>query len=583
MHINNTSISLLFTVLSTCCFAMTSMGQSHTPFTGNESLSYDQAIDAYTKLANSDDRATLVEMGSTDVGEPLHLFIIDSDGVSKPDEISEEKAVFLINNGIHPGEPCGVDASVMLAREFLSGEKYYNEILEEITICIVPMYNVGGALNRGCCSRANQNGPRAYGFRGNAKNLDLNRDFIKADSKNAKSFHLIFHAADPEVLVDTHTSNGADYQYTMTLITTQPDKASPMVRDYIRGGMNDWLYAAMEKRGFPMTPYVSTMERTPESGIVDFNETPRYSTGYAALFNTIGFVSETHMLKPFEDRVESTYHFLMSLAEYTSQNAQELIEMRKSANEQEKSKETFALDWELDTTRYEMFSFMGYEHEMIESDVTGKKRLFYNQDKPFEKEIRYYNRYVTTDSVLAPDYYIIPQAWTEVIERLKWNNVKMHQLESDRTLDVELYYIKDFNTVKNVYEGHYLHSNVVVEKVDASVDYREGDYIVPVNQETNRFIVETLEPKGVDSFFAWNFFDSVLQQKEWFSDYVFEDTAEEMLEKNPELKEEFEEKRASDEEFAQKHWGQLYWIYQRSDNYENTVNRYPVARFFGEL
>ena len=289
------------------------------------------------------------------------------------------------------------------------------------------------------------------------------------------------------------------------------------------------------------------------------------------------------MLKPFEDRVESTYHFLMALAEYTSQNAEEIIEMRAAANESEKTKETFALDWKLDTTRYDMFNFLGYEHEMIESDVTGKKRLFYNQEKPFEKEIRYYNRYLTTDSVMAPDYYIIPQAWTEVIERLEWNNVEMQQLESDQTLDIELYYIKDFNTVKNVYEGHYLHSNVEVEKVDASVDYREGDYIVPVNQETNRFIVETLEPKGVDSFIAWNFFDSVLQQKEWFSDYVFEDTAEEMLEKNPELRDEFEEKRASDEEFAQNHWGQLYWIYQRSDNYENTVNRYPVARFFGEL
>jgi hypothetical protein len=583
MHNHTRFFALFFTVITSCCFATLSQGQDHNRFTGNESLTYEQAIDAYSQLANSDSRARLIEVGSTDVGEPLHVFMIDENGAASPEEVEEGKAVLLINNGIHPGEPCGVDASVMLAKEFLSGGKYYNDILENVTICIIPMYNVGGSLNRGCCSRANQNGPKAYGFRGNAKNLDLNRDFIKADSKNARAFYEIFHSVDPEVLVDTHTSNGADYQYTMTLITTQPDKASPLVRDYIRGGMNDWLFDEMEKRDYPMTPYVSTMGRTPESGIKDYLEGPRYSTGYAALFNTIGFVTETHMLKPFEDRVESTYQFLMALSEYMSENATELVEMRAAANEKESSRDMFSLNWKLDTNRFEMFDFMGYEYEMIESEVTGKKRLSYNQEKPFEKEVRYYNRYLTTDSVVAPDYYIIPQAWTEVIERLKWNNVEMRQLENDQTLDVELYYIKDFNTVKNVYEGHYLHSKVELEKVDATVDYREGDFVVPVNQETNRFIVETLEPKGLDSFFAWNFFDSMLQQKEWFSDYVFEDTAEEMLEKNPELREEFEEKRAADKEFEENHWGQLYWIYQRSDNYENTVNRYPVARFFGEL
>lgn len=577
----NHTFTLIVAALVLNCTAVVSLGQSHTPFSGNASLTYEEAIKTYEQLAADSDYASMLRYGQTDIGEPLHLFVIDSDGNSDPRRFDEDKSVLLINNGIHPGEPCGIDASVVLAREFLSGEEYYEELLEDVIICIVPVYNIGGSLNRGCCSRANQNGPREYGFRGNAKNLDLNRDFIKADSDNAKAFYELFHDTDPEVLVDTHTSNGADYQYTMTLITTQPDKAAPELRWYLRNGMNDSLYSAMERRNFPMTPYVHTIGKTPDSGIKDYLEIPRFSTGYAALFNTLGFVTETHMLKPFEDRVESTYQFLMTMIEYMAENSEQMIALREKANEDARFREVFPLQWKLDTTKYEMFDFKGYEAEWEVSEVTGKEGLTYNQSKPFEKAVRYYNRYKSVEEVRAPDFYIIPQAWDAVIDRLMMNGVDMRPLDKDTVLTVEVYYIRDFKTADNVYEGHYLHRKVEVEPVVTELQYRKGDFVIPVEQTCNRYIVETLEPQGVDSFFAWNFFDSILQQKEWFSDYVFEDTAEEMLEKSPELKEEFEAKKDEDAEFSKNHWGQLYWIYQHSDNYENTVNRYPVARHFG--
>ena len=557
------------------------LSQTLTPFTGNESISYPELIAAYTALSDEYPHAQLLEIGQTDIGEPLHLFVINSDQSFELDHLADAKVVLFINNGIHPGEPCGVDASLKLARNLLTDSELFRPLLDKVTVCIVPMYNVGGALNRGCCSRANQNGPDAYGFRGNARNLDLNRDFIKCDSRNAEAFSRAFSLIGPHIMVDTHTSNGADYQYTMTMITSQCDKATRVLGNYMKDEMNPAVYEMMKQSGWEMTPYVHTMGRTPETGILDFLETPRYSTGYAALHNCMGFTSETHMFKPFADRVESTYQFELALMHFAHDHADEIILLKRKADKETAHQKEFALQWELDTTQFEELMFKGFEHQFRESEVTGKQRLAYLREKPSTFPVKYYNRYKASVHVEAPEFYIVPQAWREVIERLQWNGVEMFRLEEDMELQVEAYHIAHYESQDKPYEGHYLHHNVQVETSREPVVFHRGDYVIPTNQAANRLIVETLEPQGVDSYFAWNFFDSMLQQKEWFSDYVFEDKAEQMLLDNPDLREEFEEKRASDSDFASNHWWQLYWLYQHSDNYEHTFNRYPVFRFHG--
>lgn len=552
-------------------------------FQGNESIAYEEAIARYQYFANRYEEAHFLEVGMTDVGEPLHCFFLtksllplDADGRF---DLPEDKPVLFINNGIHPGEPCGIDASLQFVERILESQDADRQaILDQLVIAIVPVYNVGGALNRGCCSRANQNGPEAYGFRGNAKNLDLNRDFIKMDSENARSLVLLLRSLNPHVFIDTHTSNGADYQYVMTMIATQPDKASAEIGEYIREKMSPSLYADMEKRGFGMTPYVYGMGRTPDEGIKDFLETPRYSTGYNALFNTIGYTSETHMLKPFAQRVESTYQFLMSTAKYMSQNASELIALKDRADEAVQMQKVFPLKWELDTLHYRMLPFKGFEAKYPKSDVSGDARLSYDRNEPFTKEIKYYDQYMVTDSVMAPKFYVIPWAWKSVWQAMQLNGVEMHFLQSDSTMTVEAYFIDDFSSTSRVYEGHHLNTVQSMRKERIEMRFRAGDVMIPVNQTSNRYIVETLEPKGVDAFFVWNFFDSAFQQKEWYSDYVFEDTAAEMLKTNPELKKAFEEKKQSDPEFKSNARAQLYWLYQQSVHFEPSLNRYPVYR-----
>ena len=544
----------------------------------NQTFTYDEVIESYTALDKKYEQAKFLSYGNTDIGQPLHLFVISKEKDFDPASLkNKNKRIILINNAIHPGEPCGVDASLKLSEDLLDNDKLASH-LENLIICIIPVYNVDGVLNRGCCSRANQNGPEEYGFRGNARNLDLNRDFIKCDSENAKTFTKIFLEWDPDVFVDTHTSNGADYQYVMTLIATQHNKLQPSLGNYMQQVMVPELYRNMKDKKYEMSPYVNTFKEIPDDGIVGFMETPRYSTGYTALFNTIGFVTEAHMFKSYKERVQSTYEFLASLTAFVNREHKKIGEIRLQAKQAVISQNSFPVAWMLDTTKIENFIFKGYEAKYKTSNISGMQRLYYDREAPYEKQVPFYNEYKAEITVQKPEMYIIPQAWKEVIERLKWNKVKLKRLSKDTLLNAEVYYITDYKTAERPYEGHYLHSKVQVRTETQKINYYKGDYVVEVNQESNRYIIETLEPQATDSYFAWNFFDEILQQKEWFSDYIFEEKAEEILIQNPSLKKELDEKKMKELTFANNHWAQLFFIYQNSVYYEKTYLRYPVTR-----
>lgn len=564
-----------FITLTCFVFFISGLFGQQEPYLSNQTYTYDGAIQQYKLLASTYPQwCAYQEFGMSDYGLPVSLFLMSKGGKFYPREYAV-KPVFLINNAIHPGEPEGVDASVKLAKDMLTDTSL---LPENIIIAIIPIYNIGGAMNRNCCSRANQNGPAEYGFRGNAKNLDLNRDFVKTDSKNTYAFYSIFHALKPAVFIDTHTSNGADYQYTMTLITSQLNKMNPVLAEFVKNEMNPVLYDSMSAKGFPMVPYVTTFGDTPDEGIIDFLETPRYSTGYTNLFNCISYVAETHMLKPFDQRVIATYDLLLTISEFMDAHAKELMELKTKANDELARTETFALDWELDTTVFDMIDFMGYTADYKKSEVTGTNRLYYDHERPYTKKIKYFNSYRPVKIVQRPEYYIIPQQWDVVIEKMKKSNVKIYRLNRDINLQAEYYDIIHYETVNGPYEGHYLHHAVEVLKDTTTAGFRKGDYVIPTRNEMVRFIVETLEPHAVDSYLAWNYFDAILQQKEWFSAYVFEDEAPQVLAENPELKKAFEEKKKNDPSFAASSFAQLYFIYKGSSHYEPSHNQYPVVR-----
>ncbi len=546
-----------------------------TPYERNpaQTTTYEEMMDFYIQLSKRyPEHCWLESYGKTDCGKELVALIM-----AKPGTQPGTQPVLLINNGIHPGEPEGIDASMMLARDILMDETK-RAVLNKFTIVLVPTYNIDGMLNRGSYSRANQNGPEAYGFRANAKNLDLNRDFTKNDSENAKAFTKMFHYWKPLLMVDNHTSNGADYSYTMTLIATQQDKLQPSLGQYLADKLLPDLYKGMEAANWPMIPYVYTAGATPESGIYAFMDSPRFSTGYVSLFNTIGFMPETHMLKAFPDRLQSNYVFMEKVIEHLSVNLADLVQAKATADKAVAQQKTFTLQWAVDDDKVEQLEFKGFEHGYKPSEVSGLPRLYYDRTKPFTKMVNYYKHYKPVLQVEAPSAYIIPQAWPAVIERLAANGVKMERLSRDTTLELEYYYIKSYESGKTPYEGHYLHSKVQLETVKRKQLCRKGDWLVKLNQSANRYIVEMLEPQGPDSFFAWNFFDAILQQKEHFSDYVFEDLAASYLAENPALRAELDAAVAKDEQLAKDGRAQLEFVYKRSPWYEYTHNLYPVGR-----
>ena len=540
-------------------------------------------------LAKKYKELKLIEFSYTDANEPLHLVQI------KKRTKSNVKVNILINNGIHPGEPEGIDASLILCQNILeilhkekpSKVKYFKNdyeltelvtLLDHANIYIIPIYNVDGAKNRNSHSRANQNGPEAYGFRANNKNLDLNRDFIKLDSKNAKAFTEIFHYVKPHLFIDTHTSNGADYQHVVTYIATQRDKLHSTIANYHYDTFMPELDKQLKSKSFDAVPYVNNWTDKPEAGWPAFYESPRYATGYSTLFNAIGFTLETHMLKKYSERVEGSYAFLLSCLKIANKDYETIAVNKINADADIALEDEFNINWKLDTSTYQLIKFKGYESSYKKSEVGNHDRLFYDRNKPFEKDIKFYNKYVSTKSVIKPKAYIIPFAWDQAIDRLIINKVKFERVKKDTLMDLAVYYIEDYKTVTKPYEGHYLHSQVKLNKKDTKILVRKGDFIVYTNQFQNRYIVETLEPEAVDSYFNWNFFDAILGQKEHFSDYVFEDTAAELLKNNIELRTAFEKQKADDVEFAKNKYAQLEYIYKSSEYFEKTFMRYPIYR-----
>jgi hypothetical protein len=375
---------------------------------------------------------------------PLHLILVSSDGKFDPALWHKQnKVVILINNGIHAGEPDGIDASMMLVRDIANNKI---KLPYNVTLGIIPVYNIGGCLNRSSFSRVNQNGPLEYGFRGNSQNLDLNRDFTKSDTKEAKSFARVFHFLNPDLLVDNHVSDGADYQHTMTLLTTQYDKLGKDLGRWLKETFEPELYKGMSKKGWDMTPYVDFVTAVPDSGMLQFYDPPRYSSGYAALFHTIAFVPETHMLKPFADRVRATYTLLITMIEQAGTAANELIAVRKKAIAEVIKEEKFTLAWLPDSSKFSMITFKGYQQAFKLSEATGLQRMYYDRNKPYTKQLKFFNVYKPVNSVLKPMKYLVPQGRAAVLELLKLNNVTMYRLPTDTIVEAEAYRIDEYKS-----------------------------------------------------------------------------------------------------------------------------------------
>ncbi|MFT4202861.1 MAG: hypothetical protein QM610_03010 [Chitinophagaceae bacterium] len=570
------NVLLLSVFISSITLGQPSFKTPYEKGNGNQSATYGEVNTFYEALARHFPSIQYLQKGTDDDGMPIYVVVFNPFKEKNLETLRKTKAVLLVNNGIHPGEPDGIDATMMFMRD-LATKKIRTP--GNVLVAAIAAYNVSGMLNRGSYSRADQNGPEQYGFRGNVRNYDLNRDFIKNDTRNARSFQEIYHWLEPDVFIDNHVSNGADYQYVFTYISSFKERVGKLLGDYFYNDYQAKNLADMKSVGYESTPYVNIHGDVPDIGFAAFEDAPRYSTGYTTLFNTLSTMPETHMLKPYDRRVDATYQYMLASIHNLDKEYQTIKKLRRDNLRQYTVGQPYGIRWKIDSTKFTTMDFKGYEAAYKPSLISGQKRLYYDRNKPFTKKIKLFNTAVPVSLVTIPSYYVIPQSEYRVIEAFQRNHIQMRPLQHDSTIRVEAYKIKDFKTANNAYEGHYPHSETAVEKSNKSVAFLRGDYIVPTQQDGVKFIIETLEPEAIDSYFNWNYFDAILGQKEYFSAYIFEDTGAKLLESDTALKAAFDAEKAGNPAFARDGRAQLDWVYRYSPYFEGkTLRQYPIYR-----
>lgn len=576
----------LFLITLIFCFSIALSAQKPAllklKYVQNYTVTYNEAIDMFKLLDEHYENAVLLEKGLTDCGKPLHLFVMNNEPEFNPEKIRQQgKTILLINNGIHAGEPEGIDASLEFADDMLRNKDGMAKLLEKTVIVIIPVYNIGGVLNRSAYNRSGQTTPYETGFRGNYANLDLNRDFTKCDSENARSFSRIFAEWNPEVFLDTHTTNGSDHQYSITYIQPSPALYPAGMEKYIRNELVPSLYSGMKKGKYELIPYVDYFYDDPKNGIASSITGARFSSGFAGLFHSYGMMTENQIYRNFPDRVKSCYQFIQVLAEFTAENGAAIRKTRQEGIRESMAMTKYPVAYEIDTTQFRMIEFKGYEvaKEQI-SQVTGLPRFGYDLSKPYTAQVKYFDVYKKTEFVEVPEFYILPQCYHDIIERLDILKISYSCLKNDSIISATMDYIDDYTSPAKPYNGHYFHDKITTHSEKQQVQFYAGDLVIPVRQEKIKYLLEMFEPKAIDSFFRWNFFDNVLDQREYFSSYGFESNALKYLNEHLEFKAKFEEKRKTDAEFAKNHRAQMSYIYNNTEWLEKTWKRYPVGKIF---
>lgn len=491
------------------------------------------------------------------------------------------KAVIFIQAGIHAGEIDGKDAGLALLRD-IAVTKTRKELLDNAIILFIPIYNVDGHENRDAYKRINQNGPDEMGFRANATNLNLNRDYMKADAPETRAWLALWNEWKPDLFIDCHVTDGADFQYNVTYEYAHFQEVSPHIKNWMDQHFDGRVVAKVESEGNLLTHYVEFAGREVTGGIATFIATPRYATGYTAIRNRPGLLIETHSLKPYKSRVRGTYDILRYTVEEAGRERASLFDANKKADaetigrgEKYNSRTQFPLRVTV-SEKATPINFKGLEYRIEDSDISGGKRIVYSS-KPVDYTIPRYDDGKVTASVTPPIYYIIPPQWRSVIEVLQLHGIQFERLLNPETHEVESYRFTEPKWAVSSFENRI---TLTAKKtlVKEKRIYPAGSILIPMSQEGANVAIHLLEPDSPDSLLYWGFFNSVFEQKEYGEGYMIEKIAPELLATDPGLKREFEEK-LKDPEFAKSPFARQRFFYERSPYFTGQkVGVYPVGR-----
>jgi murein tripeptide amidase MpaA len=543
----------------------------------DETITYSRRLDAASTLIHLD------SFGQSGEGRSLPLLIAAEGETFTPDAARRAgKAVVLIQACIHPGEPDGKDAGLALLRD-IAITKARTGLLDHVVILFIPIYNVDGHERFGPFNRINQNGPAEMGWRATSAGLNLNRDYMKADAPETRAWLRLWADWNPDLFIDCHVTDGADYRYNLTYQFEHHGNVPQTVLLWERNALEGHVVPATESAGNLLSPYLEFRDnRDLSQGIDSFLAPPRFSTGYTPVRNRPGLLIETHMLKDYRSRVRATYDLLRFTLEEINRDPQSLLRAVREADEQTiaegqkyDASKTYPLQFE-QTDKATPFHLKAVESRRELSDVSGAVRVVFGT-KPVDLTVPYYDDVRVTAEVSTPLYYIVPPQWKEVIERLAAHGLKLQRLLAPATVETESYRFSEAKWASAPFEGRVM-PTYKTSRVQEKRLFPAGSVLVPLAQPAAHVIMHLLEPEAPDSFVAWGFFNAIFEQKEYGEDYVVEKLAREMLQKDENLRREFEKRLMSDPKFAASPRERLRFFYERSPYWDQQMNLYPVGR-----
>lgn len=546
---------------------------------------YDETMRFCRSLEGSSRWVHVETFGKSGQGRDLPLLIVSKDRAFTPEAARAlGKPIILIQNGIHAGEIEGKDACLALVRDMVV-TRTRQALLDQVVLLIVPILSVDGHERSSVHNRINQNGPDAMGWRANAAGLNLNRDYMKAESPEIRALLArVYTRWWPHLLVDNHTSDGADFRHdVMYGFNKGPMAPAPVVR---------WHLESFEARAVPRlaamghlpAPYLVFRDGNhPESGIQFDDSSPRFSTGYAPLQGRPALLLETHSLKPYATRVKATYDFAVAVIEevaahpfaLTSAVAESEGQIVARGRMGDPALREVVLLTKLGE-RSVPFDFKGVATRWEYSDVTGSLVPRYSTAS-WDTIVPVFREQAPTVTIRQPVGYLVPQEWTPAIDRLALHGVSARRFARAWTDSVDQLRVDSWKT-KSLFEGHYPESAMVVTPVRRLRSFRPGDWWVPLDQRAGLVAVHLLEPQAPDGLFAWNVFDPILEKKEFAEAYVMEPIARRMLREDPALAREFQDRLKRDPGFANDPDARIDFFYRRSPWANPDQNLMPVAR-----
>lgn len=553
----------------------------------NKTPRYLQTVEYCKLLAQNSKMVTYTSIGTSPQGREIPLLILDRDGLTDPQQIrAKGRVVMLVEAAIHAGEPDGKDAGLMLIRD-IAINKMSPEILNSVSLLFIPIINVDGHEDFGSHYRINQNGPVEVGARFTAQRFNMNRDFIKADAPETRALLKLYSRWMPELFIDIHVTNGADFQYVTTYGLDHCGFLAPDLFKWTKELFEKELNAKMESKGYPIFPYFEFNSYTnPGAGVLPDNFPPQYSNGYASANNRIGMLIENHIYKPYKERVTSAYLMIKHSMEILGANAASLKSAvalsDKFVSSAKFRADSLPLMFKHDRKESIEVDFLGWREKTVISDLSGAKWSYSDRSAPVTLKMPLFISYSKELQIKLPEAYLIPQDNISTIELLDIHGVKYEKLPEDALLEVETYRFVNPKWSQFPYEGRVtLESEYTIQK--EVVKYNKGDIIVYTNQPKVKIVAHLLEPKSPTSLVYWGFYNLYARPATefWIRLNYMEVKGREMLEKDPKLRKEFEQKIESDSTFAKNPEAILQFFMQKvRQNVEPNANRYPVSKLF---